>query len=256
MVPPPSSGAKASHFWVEHLGEDSPEIFLSGHRTGAAGSPSPNGMQNTIVLDALQQRRELTGYCTRILGSAFEADDAVQETMVRAWRRQDSFEGRSSVHSWLYRIATNVCLDMLRSRGRRAVPTDLDSLEVLPHGQDLQAEDPADTVAAREQVQQAFVVALQALPARQRSVLILRDVLRWSSPEVAELLGTTPASVNSALQRARATLAARRAAGEVVVPSPLVLDDEQRGLLAGLVAAFERHDVTSLVGRLTDSGAA
>src|SRR5262245_32256215 len=111
--------------------------------------------------------------------------------MVRAWSRRDTFEGRSSVRSWVYRIATNVCLDMLRGRGRRALPVDLDGLEVLPHDQDLRAEasDPADTVAARDEVHLAFVVAVGALPARQRSVLILRDVLRWSAAEVADLLG-------------------------------------------------------------------
>jgi RNA polymerase sigma-70 factor (ECF subfamily) len=207
-------------------------------------------LSSAAVLDAVRDRRELTGYCSKILGSAFEADDAVQETMVRAWTRRDTFEGRASARSWVYRIATNVCLDMLRGRQRRAVPIDLAGLEVLPHDQDLQpAGDPAEVVAAREQVQQAFVVALQALPARQRSVLILREVLRWSAPEVAELLGTTPASVNSALQRARATLAARQAGGATTATSP-ALDDEQRGLLAGLVVAFERQDIPALVGEL------
>ena len=201
------------------------------------------------VLDGVSDRRALTGYCSRILGSTFEADDAVQETMVRAWTRRDSFEGRASVHSWLYRIATNVCLDMLRSRRRRATPVDLDGLEVLPHDQDLEAAvDPADAAVAREDVELAFVTALQALPARQRAVVILRDVLRWTAPEVADLLGTTPASVNSALQRARATLAARQACG--AGPAPQRLDDEQRSLLAGLVAAFERRDIPVLVGAL------
>jgi RNA polymerase sigma-70 factor, ECF subfamily len=203
-------------------------------------------LSSAAVVDAVRDRRELTGYCSRILGSTFEADDAVQETMVRAWTRRDSFEGRSSVNSWLYRIATNVCLDMLRARRRRAVPIDLDGLEVLPHGQDLEAAvDPADTVVAKEDVDLALVVAVGALPARQRAVLILREVLRWSAPEVAELLGTTPASVNSALQRARATLAARQAA-EAPSPSPDVLDIEHRSLLAGLAAALETCDVSSL----------
>jgi RNA polymerase sigma-70 factor, ECF subfamily len=207
-------------------------------------------LSSAAVLDAVADRRELTGYCSRILGSAFEADDAVQETMVRAWTRRDSFEGRSSVRSWLYRIATNVCLDMLRSRRRRALPLDLDGLEVLPHDQDLEAAaDPADVVVTSESVHAALVVALQALPARQRAVLILRDVLRWSAPEVAELLGTTPASVNSALQRARAALAARQTA-ETPLPSADVLDAEHRSLLAGLAAALARHDVSSMVGLL------
>jgi RNA polymerase sigma-70 factor (ECF subfamily) len=206
-------------------------------------------LSSAAVLDAIRDRRELTGYCSKILGSASDADDAVQETMVRAWTRRDTFEGRSSVRSWVYRIATNVCLDMLRGQKRRAVPIDLDGLEVLPHDQDLQAGgDPADAVAAREDVELAFVVALQALPTRQRAVLILRDVLRWTAPEVADLFGTTPASVNSALQRARATLAARQDGG--VTASPFVLDAEHRSLLAGLMAAFERHDVQGLVREL------
>jgi RNA polymerase sigma-70 factor, ECF subfamily len=207
-------------------------------------------LSSAAVVEAVRDRRALTGYCSRILGSAWEADDAVQETMVRAWTRRDSFEGRSSIHSWLYRIATNVCLDMLRSRGRRPVTLGLGGLEVLPHDQDLEAAaDPAETVAAKEAVRLAFVVALQALPARQRSVLILRDVLGWSAPEVADLLGTTAASVNSALQRARATLAVRQAGG-AVASAPLVLDPDDRALLAGLVAAFERHDIPALVSGL------
>ena len=202
-------------------------------------------LSTAAVLEATQDRRELTGYCTRLLGSAFEADDAVQETVLRAWTRRDSFEGRSSVHSWLYRIATNVCFDMLRRRNRRAFPLDLDGLEVLPHDQDLQAEaaDPADLVAEKDEIELALMVALQALPARQRAVLILREVLRWSAPEVADLLGTTVASVNSALQRARATLAARPAAA---TPRP-VLTDVDRRAVADYVAAFERYDVASLV---------
>jgi len=202
-------------------------------------------LSTAAVLEATQDRRELTGYCTRLLGSAFEADDAVQETVLRAWTRRDSFEGRSSVHSWLYRIATNVCFDMLRRRNRRAFPLDLDGLEVLPHDQDLQAEaaDPADLVAEKDEIELALMVALQALPARQRAVLILREVLRWSAPEVADLLGTTVASVNSALQRARATLAARPAAA---TPRP-VLTEVDRRAVADYVAAFERYDVASLV---------
>jgi RNA polymerase sigma-70 factor, ECF subfamily len=210
-------------------------------------------LSTAAVLEATRDRRELTGYCSKILGSAFEADDAVQETVLRAWTRRDSFEGRSSVHSWLYRIATNVCFDMLRRRSRRAVPMDLDGLEVLPHDQDLQAEaDPADTVVGNEDIQRAFMVALQALPARQRAVLILREVLRWSAPEVADLLGTTVASVNSALQRARATLAARSAD---TTPPPVLVDVDQRALLADYVAAFERYDIAALTTLLQDDAA-
>ena len=202
-------------------------------------------LSTAAVLEATRNRRELTGYCNKILGSAFDADDAVQETMVRAWTRRDSFEGRSSVHSWLYRIATNVCLDMLRRRStNKAVPMDLDGLEVLPHDQDLQAEaDPADIVTARDDIELALMVALQALPARQRAVLILREVLRWSAPEVADLLGTTVAAVNSALQRARATLAAHKRDTDTTSQQPL---------LAQYLSAFERYDIDSLVALLRE----
>jgi RNA polymerase sigma-70 factor, ECF subfamily len=218
------------------------------------------------VEDLEQYRRELTGYCYRMLGSVFEADDAVQETMVRAWKNFDTFEGRSAVRSWVYRIATNVCLDMLRGRQRRALAMDLgpagkadafsgatreenawvtpipDS-RVLPTG-----GDPADLVEAKESIKLAFVTALQHLPARQRAALILCEVLRWQASEVAELLDTTVASVNSALQRARATLAARDT-GESQTPS---VSDDQRELLARYVDAFERYDISSLVSLLRD----
>jgi RNA polymerase sigma-70 factor (ECF subfamily) len=203
------------------------------------------GLSSTAVLEAVQHRRELTGYCHRMLGSAFEADDAVQETMVRAWTRGESFEGRSSLHAWLYRIATNVCLDMLRGRGRRAVPVDLDDPDALPVGRDrLEAGDPAEAVVAQEAVRLAFLTALQRLPARQRAVLILADVLRWPASEVAELLGTSVASVTSALQRARATLAARAADA---APTPALVDSGQQALLARYVVAFEQYDIASLV---------
>jgi RNA polymerase sigma-70 factor (ECF subfamily) len=214
--------------------------------------------------DFEQHRRELTGYCYRMLGSAFEADDAVQETMVRAWRKLDGFEGRSSLRSWLYRIATNVCLDMLRGRQRRARPmemgpagtnetfagatlpehawlTPIPDSRVLPEG-----GDPADLAEAKETVRLAFVAALQHLPARQRAVLILREVLRWQATEVAELLDTSVASVNSALQRARATLATQ----DVSETDVLTVDPAQQELLARYVDAFERYDIESLVALL------
>ena len=214
-----------------------------------------------IGLDDLEQyRRELTGYCYRMLGSAFEAEDAVQETMVRAWRGLDGFEGRSALRSWLYRIATNVCLDMLRGRERRARPMDFgpagttDSftgeqlpektwVTPIPDARVLPDGDPAEVAAERETIRLAFVTALQHLPARQRAVLILREVLRWQASEVAELLDTSVASVNSALQRARATLASHEIDPFEVAP----VSDEQRELLARYVDAFERYDVARLV---------
>ena len=223
-------------------------------RTDTGGNPEAR-------FDDLEQyRRELTGYCYRMLGSLFDAEDAVQEAMVRAWRSIDGFQGRSTLRSWLYRIATNVCLDMVRGRARRARPMDLGPAgaadwslgpelpectwvgpapdeRVLPEG-----GDPAELAVARETIRLAFVTALQYLPARQRAVLILCEVLRWKASEVAELLETSVASVNSTLQRARAALAAR----DVDNPSPAVSADQQ-ALLARYVDAFERYDISSLV---------
>ena len=210
-------------------------------------------------------RRQVTGYCYRMLGSSFEAEDAVQETIVRAWQHSDSLQGAGALKSWLYRIATNVCLDMLRGRQRRAQPMDLggsssaDAFDgkVLPENvwvtpiPDYRVVpddgDPAELAAQRETIRLAFVAALQALPARQRAVLILCEVLRWQAGEAAELLDTSVASVNSALQRARATLAARDGGGH---HEPL--DAEQRALLAKYVTAFERYDINSLVALLHD----
>jgi RNA polymerase sigma-70 factor, ECF subfamily len=227
----------------------------------------PKEGPNEVRADDLEQhRRELTGYCYRMLGSAFEADDAVQETMVRAWRAMDGFEGRSSLRSWLYRIATNVCLDMMRGRQRRARPMDLGPssttdaftgatlpehawVQPMPDARVLPADgDPADVAAARESIRLAFITALQCLPARQRAVLILREVLRWHASEVAELLDTTVASVNSALQRARATLASRDS-GEPDAPAA---EGDQQALIARYVDAFERYDISSLVSLLRE----
>jgi RNA polymerase sigma-70 factor, ECF subfamily len=231
------------------------------HTDTAAGEIRPEDLE--------QHRRELTGYCYRMLGSGFEAEDAVQETMVRAWKGIDGFEGRSAMRSWLYRIATNVCLDMLRSSQRRARPMDMGpsspadgtlgpqlpenvwvlpmpDARVLPEG-----GDPAELAALRDSVRLAFITALQHLPARQRAVLILREVLRWEASEVAELLGSSVASVNSALQRARATIGARHAgAGGAGGARPVGAD--QRELLDQYVSAFESYDVARLVTLLHD----
>jgi RNA polymerase sigma-70 factor (ECF subfamily) len=212
-------------------------------------------------------RRELTGFCYRMLGSGSEAEDAVQETMLRAWRGTDRFEGRASVRSWLYRIATNVCIDMGRSVQRRARPMEMgpasrpdesllgaplpESTWVTPVPDDrvdAMGSDPAEVAERRESIRLAFVAALQHLPARQRAVLILCEVLRWQASEVAELLGTSVAAVNSALQRARATLAA-------LPPDPtahLPLDDDVAPLLARYVDAFERYDIAELVTLLRE----
>ena len=210
-------------------------------------------------------RTELTAYAYRMLGSAFEAEDAVQETMVRAWKALDRFEGRSQLRSWLYRIATNVCLDMLTGRERRARPMDLEAashadrplpapliesawIEPVPDGLVIPANaDPAETAVARESIRLAFMAALQHLPPRQRAVLILREVLRWRASEVAELLGTSVASVNSALQRARATLDDLAATSE---DAPVSLDEASSELLARYVAAFESYDMEALTALL------
>ncbi|OLF06145.1 RNA polymerase subunit sigma-70 [Actinophytocola xinjiangensis] len=201
-------------------------------------------------------RVELTGYCYRMLGSGFEAEDAVQETLVRALRAGYD-PARGSLRAWLYSIATNVCVDMLRSAQRRALAMDLgpasepgpDLGAPLPQGAWVQpvpdgravAGDPAEVAVLRETVRLAFVAALQYLPARQRAVLILREVLRFPAAEVARLLDTTVASVHSALQRARATLSVR-------APAPAEpLGPEQHELLGRYVAAFERYDVPALV---------
>ena len=198
-----------------------------------------------------QYRRELTGYCYRMLGSPFEAEDAVQETMVRAWKALDRFEGRSQLRSWVYRIATNVCLDMAKSRERRARPMDLgparepvfENLAMRPETTWLEPvpADPAEVALERDTIRLAFVAALQHLPPRQRATLILCEVLRWQASEAAELLDTSVASVNSALQRARATLEQ----ADVSASSP-ELDDADRELLDRYVKAFEHYDIEAL----------
>jgi RNA polymerase sigma-70 factor (ECF subfamily) len=214
----------------------------------------------SIDLQIEAYRRELTAYCDRMLGSGFEAEDAVQETMLRAWKAFERFEGRSALRSWLYRIATNVCLDMIAGRERRARPMDLGParepvvaslnalpevtwIEPVPDGLVVPDGDPAEVTAARETVRLAFVAALQHLPPRQRAALILCEVLRWKASEAAELLETSVASVNSALQRARATLEASDLTATTTSPSVERADAE---LLARYVDAFERYDLDAL----------
>lgn len=205
-------------------------------------------------------RGELIAHCYRMLGSPFEAEDAVQDTLLRAWRSIDRFEGRASVRSWLYRIATNVCLDMLGGRQRRARPMDLgpalapveENLSQLADDQWVQPVpdtlvapegDPADVIVARESIRLAFVAALQHLPPRQRAALILCEVLQWKAAEAAELLDMTVAGVNSALQRARATLASHGLSSSAPAPA---LEPADRELLDRYVQAFERYDMDEL----------
>lgn len=210
-------------------------------------------------------RVELTGYCYRMLGGIHEAEDAVQETMLRAWKNIDQFNGRSTLRAWVYRIATNVSVDMLRGRKRRALPMDLVApskasaqlgtplpeatwLQPAPDGRVLPAppssDDPAEHAVARESIRLAFVAALQHLSPRQRAVVILRDVLRWKATEVAQLLDTTVVSVNSALQRGRSALATSRLATRDADPPA---DAQAQALLDRYVDAFSRFDVDLLV---------
>jgi RNA polymerase sigma-70 factor, ECF subfamily len=237
-----------------------PRTATSDHSARAAAGHEAGAIEHELE----QYRVELIGYCYRMLGSSSEAEDATQEALIRAWRSVDRFEGRSSLRTWLYRIATNVCLDFLSGRQRRARPMDLgpavnapsgpgDSLpenrwlQPIPDGRVLPGgEDPAETAVARETIRLAFVAALQELPPRQRAVLILREVLHWHADEVATLLETTVASVNSALQRARATLAAKDLSGT----DPDEVDEQQRELVDRYVDAFERYDIESLVALL------
>jgi RNA polymerase sigma-70 factor (ECF subfamily) len=219
-------------------------------------------MLNARQVELEEHRAALTGHCYRMLGSAAEADDAVQETLLRAWRSIDRFEARASLRTWLYRIATNVCLDALGDRSRRARPMELaqagsvdDPLETLPGSRFIEPirdadalpadADPAERVALRESIRLAFVAALQHLPPRQRAALLLTEVLGWSAGEVASALDTSAAAVNSALQRARATLAARDlgAAGAS-------LSEADSALLERYVDAFERYDVDALTALL------
>jgi len=230
----------------------------------AAQTPPDNQSNEADIANLERYRRELTGHCCRMLGSTFEAHDAVQETIVRAWQSAGAFEGRSTVRTWLYRIATNVCIDMLRRRHRQARPIDIRQCaavdasgarvpeHTLPHlgfDEDVMRSygDPAELTVSKEAVRLAFVTAVRHLPDRQRAVVFLRDVLRWRASEVAGWLETSVASVNSAHQRARAKLAAL----EVDASRAPSVPHEQDALVERYVAAFERSDIDTLVALLT-----
>ena len=227
-------------------------------------------LATTVTVEALESHRvRLTGYCYRMLGST-ECEDAVQETFLRALRHADRFDpDRGALSTWLHRIATNVCLDLLRGARRRALAVDLGPaaesgdlgaplppetfVEPMPDARVLAPADPSEQVAARESVRLAFLAALQTLPARQRAVLVLREVLAFSARETAEIVQASPAAVNSALQRARAALANRPLAPADVREES---DPDQRELLDRYVAAFQGHDVAELVRLLrTDATA-
>jgi RNA polymerase sigma-70 factor, ECF subfamily len=220
-------------------------------------TPDAGKLENQFEL----HRAELRAYCYRMLGSPFEADDAVQETFIRAWRGFERFEGRAALRSWLYRIATNVSLDMLNGRERRARPMDLgparepveSNLNTLPEVTWIEPYpadgDPAEVAVSRETIRLAFIAALQHLPPRQRAVLILCEVLRWKATEVAELLDTSVASVNSALQRARATLGESNLSAADTSPS---VDQADAELLARYVEAFEQYDMDALTSLIQE----
>ncbi len=217
--------------------------------------------QQSVETRLEQHRAEMTAHCYRMLGSAFEAEDAVQDTLVRAWRNLDRLDDPGRLRPWLYRIATNVCMDMLTGRERRARPMDLGPIggpegplapplpeitwiSPVPDARVIPTDgDPAELVAARENVRLAFVAALQHLPPRQRAILLLRDVVSLGAADVAALLDTSVASVNSALQRARATLAEKHVATDVLGP----VSAGQRALLDRYVRAFEAYDLDAFL---------
>lgn len=220
---------------------------------------------DAFLADAQQYRRELLAHCYRMTGSLHDAEDLVQETYLRAWKAYDRFEGKSSVRTWLHRIATNTCLTALESRQRRPLPSglggtssagldDLDErpevpwLEPLPDGAD-DPSDPSVIVGSRESVRLAFVAALQFLSPRQRAVLVLRDVLQWKAAEVADAVGTTTAAVNSLLQRARAQLGQVGPGEDDTIAAPE--EPAAKDLLDRYIAAFEAYDIDKLVELFT-----
>lgn len=235
-------------------------------RLGAAASSSPTGITADRLAEAERLRGELRGYAYRMLASPQDAEDAVQNAMVRAWRSIEKFDGRSSVRTWVYRIVTNVCLDEISARKRRALPVDLEDEASPPViaslGDPLHAgsfvepvldamiADPADVVVSRESVRLAFVAALQNLPASQRAVLILRDVLAWRASEVAELLEISVAAANSQLQRARETMKAVQDGSKGARPNGS--REVEARVVARYVEAFERYDMEALATVLAE----
>jgi RNA polymerase sigma-70 factor (ECF subfamily) len=222
----------------------------------ATGTPSIHHLE--------EHRPALMGHCYRMLGSVCDAEDATQEALIRAWRHLASFDGRASVRTWLYRIATNVCLDELQDRDHRARPMEEGApssgtpsveclvqqpnshwIEPIPDGRAMPRDaDPAHRAVLKQSIRLAFIAALQKLPPKQRATLLLVEVLGFSASEAAETLETSVASVNSALQRARVTLASP------VADQPADLSDRQKNLLNQYLAAFERYDIDALVSLL------
>ncbi|MEP9416557.1 MULTISPECIES: sigma-70 family RNA polymerase sigma factor [unclassified Gordonia (in: high G+C Gram-positive bacteria)] len=240
--------------------------------SGTTATPTPSATSDAEFLQAIEPfRREIIAHCYRMMGSHHDAEDLAQDTFLRAWRAYDKFDGRSSVRTWLHKIATNTCLTALQSRQRRPLPSGLggdayDPTDTLAQDHEVpwlepyagtvneitpgDDADPAYVVGARESIRLAFIAALQHLPERQRAVLILRDVLQWKAAEVADTIGVSTATVNSLLQRAREQLKNARPEQD----SPAQLDDAaQRELLAKYVSAFERYDVDAIVDIFTDS---
>ncbi|MBO0852968.1 MAG: sigma-70 family RNA polymerase sigma factor [Nocardia sp.] len=232
---------------------------MTGDASGFAAGSAGEAGADQVMARFEGHRRELCAYAYRMLGSSFEAEDAVQDAFTRAWKAYDSFEGRSSLRSWLYKITTNICLDMLDGPQRRARPMDLSGasdpenplpppqpdyvwVEPIPNALAFGA-DPADHASTRDSLRLAFVAACQHLPATQRAILIMREVLRFSASETAEMLTLTPASVNSALQRARATISKARPSESAGYDES---DDRQRELVDGFLRAFEAYDMDAL----------
>jgi RNA polymerase sigma-70 factor, ECF subfamily len=231
-----------------------------------SGFPESFDSKDAFLADAQRYRRELLAHCYRMTGSLHDAEDLVQETYLRAWKSYEGFQGRSSVRTWLYRIATNTCLTSLDGRKRRPLPSGLGAaasdpsgdiaahpeitwLEPLPDAPKEDPSDPSVIVESRESVRLAFIAALQHLSARQRAVLVLREVLQWKAAEVAEAIGTSTAAVNSLLQRARAQLDAASPAEDGAVSAPET--PEAKDQLANYVAAFENYDMDRLVQLFT-----